>query len=47
MAMVQRFTLKDKDILYVSNASGTELQKFLSIIGSITSPVANTKAVTR
>ncbi|WP_151778371.1 polysaccharide biosynthesis/export family protein [Acinetobacter brisouii] len=47
MAMVQRFTLKDKDILYVSNASGTELQKFLSIIGSITSPVANTKAVTQ
>lgn len=47
MSLIQRFTLKDKDILYVSNASGTELQKFLGIIGSITNPVANAKTVTQ
>lgn len=33
------FPVKDKDILYVSNAPLTNVQKFLSIIGSITGPI--------
>jgi len=33
------FPVKDKDILYVSNAPLTNVQKFLQIIGSITGPI--------
>ena len=43
--VAQKFNLKDKDILYISNASGAELQKFLSIIGSALNPVAATKNI--
>ncbi len=35
----KEFAVKDKDILYVSNAPLTNVQKFLSIIGSITGPI--------
>lgn len=35
----KEFPVKDKDILYVSNAPLTNVQKFLGIIGSITGPV--------
>lgn len=45
--IAQNFQVKDKDLLYVSNAGGTELQKFLSIIGSILSPVSSTRAMTQ
>ncbi|MDQ7830096.1 MAG: polysaccharide biosynthesis/export family protein [Desulfovibrionaceae bacterium] len=38
----QAFPIKDKDVLYVSNAPTTELMKFLSIITSVTSPSLNT-----
>ncbi|WP_386693724.1 polysaccharide biosynthesis/export family protein [Lonepinella sp. MS14435] len=39
---IQRFPVKNKDILYVSNAPLAEFQKFLRIIFSITSPVTST-----
>ena len=35
----ERFPLKDKDILYVANASSTELEKFLQLINGLTGPV--------
>ena len=38
----QNFMINDKDILYVSNAPASELQKFLQIVFSITSPVTGT-----
>ena len=33
------FAMRDKDVLYVSNASGAELQKFLTLLSTITGPV--------
>ncbi|MDO5055539.1 MAG: polysaccharide biosynthesis/export family protein [Pasteurella oralis] len=39
---LQRIPLKDKDIVYVSNAPLAELQKFLNIIFSVTSPTTST-----
>ncbi len=47
LLLAQKFQLKNKDMLYVSNASGSELQKFLSIIGSIISPVSTTTSMTK
>lgn len=47
LLLAQKFQLKNKDMLYVSNASGSELQKFLSIIGSILSPVSTTTSMTK
>lgn len=38
----QNFVMRDKDILYVSNAPASELQKFLQIVFSITSPITGT-----
>lgn len=35
------FPVKDKDVLYVSNASLAELQKFMNVVASIVYPVAN------
>ena len=37
--MARAFPMKDKDILYVSNAPTDPLEKFLNIVGRITSPV--------
>lgn len=39
---LQKIPLRDKDIVYVSNAPLAEFQKFLNLIFSITSPVTNT-----
>lgn len=47
LLIAQKFQLKNKDMLYVSNSNGTELQKFLSIIGSIISPVSTTTSMTK
>ncbi|MEM7018218.1 MAG: polysaccharide biosynthesis/export family protein [Pseudomonadota bacterium] len=38
----QSFTVRDKDIVYVANAYGTEFQKFIGIIASVTSPIVGT-----
>lgn len=43
----QNFPVKDKDLLYVSNASGAELQKFLNIVLSAAYPVLNVINMTR
>jgi polysaccharide export outer membrane protein len=37
--LAQNFALRDHDILYVSNSPSTELEKFLSLIGLLTTPV--------
>ncbi|MFC5758224.1 polysaccharide biosynthesis/export family protein [Rhizobium sp. GCM10022189] len=37
MFAIQQFLLKDKDVIYISNADSVELVKFLDILNSITS----------
>jgi len=37
----QSFPIENKDILYVSNASAAELQKFLNLIVSVVYPLVN------
>ncbi len=37
----QNFQIKNKDVIYVSNSPATELQKFLNIVLSITTPIFN------
>jgi polysaccharide export outer membrane protein len=37
----QNFQIKNKDLLYISNSPATELQKFLNIVLSITTPIYN------
>ena len=37
----QNFAIKNKDVLYVSNASSVELQKFLNILVSAVYPIVN------
>jgi polysaccharide export outer membrane protein len=34
----ERFPVRDKDILYVANASATELEKFLQLVNGLTGP---------
>ena len=43
--MARSFAMRDKDILYVANAPLTEVQKFLSVVGTLTSPVIQGAAV--
>jgi len=45
--VAQSFPIKDKDLLYVSNAPAAEIQKFLNVIFSTIFPVANLISVTR
>jgi polysaccharide export outer membrane protein len=37
--MARRFTMRDKDILYVSNAPLSDLQKVFGLINLLVSPV--------
>ncbi len=37
--LARSFPVKDKDILYVSNSASDPVQKFLGLVGTITSPV--------
>ena len=37
--LARSFTMRDKDILYVANATSVELGKFLALVGAITGPV--------
>lgn len=37
--LARSFRMRDKDVLYVANSTGAELQKFLNLIGTVTSPV--------
>ena len=43
--MARAFPMRDKDILYVANAPLTEVQKFLSVVGTLTAPVLQGAAV--
>jgi polysaccharide export outer membrane protein len=43
--LARSFHMRDKDVLYVANSSGAELQKFLNLIGTITSPVISGASV--
>ena len=39
--LARSFSMRDKDIVYVSNATSTELLKFLALLGAVTGPVAS------
>lgn len=39
--LARSFAMRDKDILYVANASAVELGKFLALIGAVTGPIAS------
>lgn len=39
--VMQSFAINHKDVLYVSNAPATELQKFLNLVFSVTYPLVN------
>jgi polysaccharide export outer membrane protein len=43
--LARAFAMKDKDILYVSNAPSDPLRKFLGMVGQLTAPVAAGAAV--
>ena len=43
----QSFPINNKDVLYISNASLAELQKFLNLIGSIVGPAATFSILTK
>lgn len=40
--LAQRFSLRDKDIIYVANAEVTPLEKVLNVFSTITAPVTST-----
>jgi polysaccharide export outer membrane protein len=44
---IQSFPIENRDILYVSNAPITEIQKFLNVLFSVAYPVLAVKQVTR
>ena len=41
---IQRFKMKDKDIIYVSNADAVELTKFLAVLNDVSNTSANVPA---
>jgi polysaccharide export outer membrane protein len=43
--VMQSFPMKDKDVLYVSNAPATELEKFLNILFTVAYPVIAAKQI--
>ena len=45
--VAQSFPIRDKDVLYISNASLAELQKFLNIVSTVIYPVASFRALTQ
>jgi polysaccharide export outer membrane protein len=45
--VMQSFAINNKDILYVSNAPATELQKFLNLVFSVAYPVLTTIQITK
>jgi polysaccharide export outer membrane protein len=45
--VMQSFAMSDKDLLYVSNAPITEVQKFLNVVFSVAYPVLNAVQLTR
>lgn len=45
--MAERFEMRDRDILYVASASGSQLMKFLNLLGAVTQPVIQTLIIDR
>lgn len=45
--LAQNFNLKNKDVVYVSNAPAAELQKFLNIIVSLVYPLVNVGVINK
>lgn len=45
--LAQSFNLKNKDVIYVSNAPAAELQKFLNIIVSVVYPLVNVGVINK
>ena len=45
--LTQAFRVRDKDIVYVSNAPTTDLEKFLKLVGGVTGVAAGARAVVR
>ncbi len=45
--VTQNFMLEDGDVLYVANAQSVELQKFLSLLGSVVAPASSTLTFAR
>ncbi|GJD81949.1 hypothetical protein NBEOAGPD_5206 [Methylobacterium gregans] len=41
----QAFRMRNRDLIYVSNAPYTELQKVLGVFSSVTGPVASAAAI--
>ena len=45
--IAQNFKVKDKDVLYVANASSVEFNKFLNILVSVVYPLVNAGAIAK
>ncbi len=45
--LAQRFPVENNDLIYVANAPITELQKFFTLVGTITGPVIAGTVITR
>ena len=43
--LARSFPVKDKDILYIANSASDPVQKFLNLVGTVTSPVISGMAV--
>jgi polysaccharide biosynthesis/export protein len=44
--LAQRFPMRDKDVIYVANASSSELQKFLNLVASVLTPALTVRGLT-
>jgi len=40
---MQSFPVSNKDVIYISNAPATELQKFLNLVFSVIYPISATR----
>ena len=45
--VAQGFPIRNKDVMYVSNSSAAELQKFLNIIATVVFPIASARTLTQ
>jgi len=45
--VAQSFKVKDKDVIYVANASSVEFTKFLNIMVSVIYPLVNAGTIAR
>ena len=45
--VAQGFPIRNKDVMYVSNASTAELQKFLNIVGSVVFPIGAARSLSQ